>query len=72
MLYELFCAACKPSCAKELEQLCACLALAAGALPPALAGGQGGAPQARCERGVTATAGAAGLGWLKARGGLLV
>lgn len=39
LLHELFCAARKPSCAKELEQLCACLALAAGALPPPLAGG---------------------------------
>lgn len=41
LLHELFCAVCKPSCAKELEQLCACLGLAAGALPPILAGGWG-------------------------------
>ncbi|KAL4443972.1 hypothetical protein ABPG75_011709 [Micractinium tetrahymenae] len=38
LLHELFCATRKPSCAKELEQLCACLSLAAGVLPPVLAG----------------------------------
>ena len=31
----------KPSCAKELEQLCGCLQLLAGALPPAFAGEPG-------------------------------
>lgn len=38
LLHELLAATLKPSCAKELEQLCGSLQLVAGLMPPAFAG----------------------------------